>query len=73
MKNQSFVVTRNCRSSLTPSRIKRDALAERLEKQWHEIRRHATIEKDPEMLLRLTAELDRRKCQAEAWGKHNGK
>jgi hypothetical protein len=35
------------------------ALNEELEKQWREIRRHATIEKDEEKMLRLTADLDR--------------
>jgi hypothetical protein len=64
----------NCRNSLTPSRARRDASAERLDKQWRELCLHATIERDPEKLLRLTAELDKRKrrCQTEALGKHNG-
>ena len=71
MTNQSFALTRNCRNSLTSSRVKRDALAEGLEKQWHEIRRHATIEKDQEKLLRLVAEFEKR--QVEALGRGNGK
>jgi hypothetical protein len=45
-------------------------LAEKLDKQWHELRRHATIERDPEILLRLAAELDKRK-RAEAAGNGN--
>ena len=49
--------TRNCRNSLTPSRVRREALAARLDKQWCELRCHATIEKDSEKLLRLAAEL----------------
>ena len=64
--------TRNCRTPLTPSRLRRDALAQKLDKQWRELRRHATIDKDPETLLRLTAELDKRRRQAEAAGKRNG-
>ena len=44
----------------------REALAE---KQWRELRCHATIESDPETLLRITAELDKRKRQAEAASK----
>jgi hypothetical protein len=47
-------------------------LAERLDKQWHELRRHATVVTDPEKLLRLTAELDRRKRLDEAAGKRKG-
>ena len=66
----SSLRTRNCRTSVTSSRIKREALAENLDKQWRELRRHATIEKDPEMLLRLTDELDKRKRQSDAVGKH---
>jgi hypothetical protein len=38
-------------------------MTERLTKQWLEIRRHVTIEKDPVKLSRLAAELDRRKRQ----------
>ena len=71
MRNQSFAVTGNCRNSLTPSRVQRDALADRLEKQWREIRRHATIEKDQEKLLQLAAEFNKR--QIEALGRRNGK
>ena len=47
-------------------------MAEKLDTQWRELRRHATIERDPEMLLRLAAELDKRNRQAEAAGKRNG-
>jgi hypothetical protein len=56
---------------LTPSPVRREALAARVEKQWHELLLHATIERDPEKILRLTAELDRRKRRAEASGKRN--
>lgn len=63
-------VTRNCRNSLTPSRVRRDALPE-LEKQWQEIRQHATIEKDQEKLLRLVAEIN--KPQTDGLSKHNRK
>jgi hypothetical protein len=66
--NHSSLRTRNCRNSLIQSRGKREALAER---QWRELRRHATIEEDPETLLRLTAEIDKRKRQAEAVRKCN--
>jgi hypothetical protein len=62
----------NCHNFLTPSRVRREALAARVEKQWHELLLHATIEKDPEKILRLTAELDQRKRRAEVAGKRNG-
>jgi hypothetical protein len=52
---------RNCRNSLTPSRVRREVLAEKLDSQWRELRRHVTIERDPEKLLRLAAELDKRR------------
>ena len=55
----------NCRTSLTSTRSRRDALAERLDKQWCELRQHVTIEEDPEKMLRLTAELDQRRRQPE--------
>jgi hypothetical protein len=47
-------------------------LAERLEKQWRELLLHATIEKDPEKMLQLTAELDQCKRRAEPTGNRNG-
>jgi hypothetical protein len=56
---------------LTPSRVRREALAARVEKQWHELLLHATIERDPEKMLRLTAELDGRKRRAEAASEHD--
>ena len=64
--------TGNCRNLLTPARVRREALAERLEKQWHELLLHATIERDPEKMLRLTAKLDQCKRRAEPAGKRNG-
>jgi hypothetical protein len=42
-----------------------------LEKQWHELLLHATIVRDPEKILWLTAELDRCNRWAEV-GKHIG-
>jgi hypothetical protein len=62
----------NCRNPLTPSRIRREVSAARLEKQWHELLLHATIVKDPEKILWLTAELDRCNRRAEAVGKRFG-
>jgi hypothetical protein len=50
--------TGNCRNLLTPARARREELAERLQKQWREILLHATIERDAEKMLRLTAKVD---------------
>jgi hypothetical protein len=63
--------TGNCRNFLTPA-VRREALAERLEKQWHELLLHATIETDPEKMLRLRAKLDQCERRAEPVGKRNG-
>lgn len=62
----------NCRNLLVSSRVRREQLTERVEEQWNELLVHATIEEDPEKMLRLTAELDQRKRRAEAVGKRNG-
>jgi hypothetical protein len=62
----------NCRNLLMSSRVRREQLTERVEEQWNELLVHATIERDPEKMLRLTAELDQRKRRAEAVGKRNG-
>jgi hypothetical protein len=71
MNHSSSLRARNCRTLLTSQRLRRDALAERLDAQWQELRRHATIERDTERLLWLTAELEKRKPQVEVVGKWN--
>jgi hypothetical protein len=63
--------SRRCRNSATPFRVRRNESTERLDKQWCELRLHATIERDAEKLLRLAAEIDKRKRQAEALGRRN--
>lgn len=62
----------NCRNLLTPASVRRESLAERLEKQWHELLLHATIETDPEKMLRLTAKLDQCKRRVDPVGERNG-
>jgi hypothetical protein len=54
----------NCRNLLTSSRVRRQKMAEKLDQQWNELRRIATIERDPQRLAQLTSELDRRQRQA---------
>jgi hypothetical protein len=63
MNRPAGLDSRNCRNWLTSSRVRRQAMTERLTKQWQEIRRHATIEKDSVKLLRLADERDKRKLQ----------
>jgi hypothetical protein len=53
------VRSRNCRNSLASPRLRR------LETQWLNAIRHATIEKDPEKMLRLADKLDRSRAQPE--------
>jgi hypothetical protein len=61
--NRATPNSRNCRNWLTSSRVRRQAMAERLAMQWAELRLYATIEKDPVKLSRLMAERDKRKRQ----------
>lgn len=72
MNRATALRVRNCRNWLTSSRVRRQVMAERLTKQWHEIRLHATIERDPAKLSRLAAELEKRqrlevKPQRNGW------
>jgi hypothetical protein len=62
MNRTSSLKTRNCRNWLSSSRSRRQLMAERFTEQWHEIRRHVTIEKDVVKLAILLAE-DKRKRQ----------
>jgi len=63
--------TRNCRNLLVPARVRRQVMAENLDKQWRALRRHATIERDPQKLSQLTAEIEKRKRSVEAVRQHN--
>jgi hypothetical protein len=66
---------KNCRRPVMRLRIGEDASdnrleqqrleEQRLEQQWQKIRGHATIVRDPEKLLLLTAELERRERLAK--------
>lgn len=51
----------NCRNWLVPSWVRRAVMAENLDKLWLELRRHASVETDPQKLWQLAAELERRK------------
>ena len=65
----SFSKAGNCRNLSTSSRRRRDRSAERLEEEWRELRRHVTIENDPEKMLQLAAELAQRRRQTPALDK----
>jgi hypothetical protein len=47
-------------------------MAENFDKQWRELRRHATIERDPQKLSQLAIELEKRKRLVEAVRQHSG-
>ena len=52
--------TRNCRNLLVPSRVRRQVMAEDLDKMWVELRRHATVEPDPEKLWQLAIDIGKK-------------
>jgi hypothetical protein len=47
---------RNCRNLLAPSRVRRQAMAEKFDQQWRELRRCSTIEGDQQKLAKLRAD-----------------
>lgn len=71
MNRSQSLGNRKCRNLLVPSRVRRQGMAEKLDKQWSNLRRRVTIERDPRKLLELTAELEKRKQLAEGVRKHN--
>jgi hypothetical protein len=48
--------TRNCRNLLVASRVRRQVMEKDFNQQWRELRRHATIETDPQKLAQLVAD-----------------
>jgi hypothetical protein len=66
MNQLSRFPTRKCRNFIASSRVRRKEMAENLDTLWREIYRQATIEKDPQKLSQLTAEVEKRKRLAEA-------
>ena len=63
--------TRNCRNLLACSRVRRQVMAENFDRQWKEIRRQATIERDPKKLAKLVAARRSANCQ-DASQTHHG-
>jgi len=47
---------RNCHNLLASSRVRRQRMAEKFDQQWRELRRHATIEKDPLKMAQLRSD-----------------
>ena len=64
--------TRNCRNLRVSSRVRRQVMAENLNKAWLQLRRHATIETDPNKLLQLANDLKKAKQLLEAGYKRTG-
>lgn len=64
--------TRNCRNLRVSSRVRRQVMAENLNKAWLQLRRHATIETDPNKLLQLANDLKKTKQLLEAGYKRTG-
>jgi len=62
---------RNCRNLLVPSRVRRQVMAERLDKIWLELRQHTTIEMDPQKLWRLVTDLKKKPQLAGADPQHD--
>jgi hypothetical protein len=71
MNHPSSLRTRKCRNLLAPARVRRQAMARDLDNLWREIFGHATIEKDPQKLGQLTAELETRRRLVEAGRQEN--
>ena len=69
--NRGCGKNRNCRNPLRGWRVRREEVAEKFDRQWVELRRHATIEHDPEKMIWLMAEIERRKRQAEIAAKRD--
>jgi len=64
--------TRNCRNLRVSSRVRRQVMAENLNKAWLQLRRHATIETDPNKLFQLANDLKKTKQLLEAGYKRTG-
>jgi len=56
MNRQGCCKNRNCRNLRAPSRVRRQTMGQNFDRQWRELRRHATIERDPQKLAKLIAD-----------------
>lgn len=63
---------RNCRNLMVSSRIRRQVMAENLNKMWLELRGHATIETDLTKLWQSAADLKKAEQLLEASPKRTG-
>jgi hypothetical protein len=71
MNRFSVLHTRKCRNLIKSSRVRRQGMAENLDKLWRELSWLATIENDPQKLSQLTVELEKRKRLIETAGPKN--
>jgi hypothetical protein len=56
MNRPHRVKNRNCRNLQVPSRVRRQVMAENFDRQWGELRRHVTIERETPKLEKLIAD-----------------
>jgi hypothetical protein len=71
MKPPVGLTTRRCRNLLASSRVRRQAMAVSLNEQWRELRKYATIERDPQKLAKLVADW-RNASRTDAVRKYDG-
>ncbi len=71
MNRFSGVQGSKCRNLIKSSRVRRQGMAENLDKLWRELRWLATIENDPQKLSQLTVELEKRKRLIDTAGPKN--
>ncbi len=60
----SLLRPKSCRTSRTPLWLRREFAGKSLDAQWREFRSHATIENDANKMLRLAADIERRRLDA---------
>jgi len=56
MNRRQRAKSRNCRNLLVSSRVRRQVMAENFDRQWHELRPHATLEAETPKLAKLIAD-----------------
>jgi hypothetical protein len=64
--SQAVLAERSDKHGLDKQGLDNQRFEEPFDQQWRKLRRHATIERDPNTLLWLAAELDKRKRQANS-------
>jgi len=65
MSRLHFLHARSCHELLVPSRQRRQAIEEKFDKKWRELRRYVTIESDPRKLSHLRREGEKQQSNPE--------